>query len=577
MSVQFEWQVGSDDGHWETIAQADRPRPSGWGRAFRILLVALVAVAAAGYLILRLRYELMLREARFQIQTVVDLEARAFASRDRDLFLEQQDRASPVWYAQQAVRANPECCPPTGQVSISQHRCLSTLGVQYAWYPWQQGASAVHDHCSPVLAAQVQKVELLQDTAWVEVVEGSSLTRRVRFYRKTNLGWRHTAPLKAFWRDPIKTRFGAVIVQYHGRDQPHIDPLLDLISTVSDQVCDELVYCAAANRMTVEFATEAPPLQSPYLEVRPGNEQSNRLLISSPWLSGISTDDTWDETYLKELTYSLTYAIAAGVAHSTGEPGLTALQRAIASEYAAWRAHRDTAQVPLLGRIIERHGDEELSRVFFSLRGARLSTLFLVRWLSLHPATDPRAYFEALLNLERESILAHQKDTFLLFQDDDWLANQEELYDRVQSSGSLPALPPLRVQSVEIADDRALVTLDGETPIWLGDEAHQSLGQFVFFRRRDWDWKHASTGEAEHWGMSTVRAPALTPSPIPTPHLWSCSVAPHARRTPGGDHWAAPTHGQDLPYARARVVLERMTEPGGDQVASVCSASLPRN
>jgi hypothetical protein len=73
------------------------------------------------------------------------------------------------------------------------------------------------------------------------------------------------------------------------------------------------------------------------------------------------------------------------------------------------------------------------------------------------------------------------------------------------------------VQSVEIADDRALVTLDGETPVWLGDEAHQSLGQFVFFRRRDWDWKHASTGEAEHWGLSTVRAPALTPSPIPTP------------------------------------------------------------
>ena len=139
-------------------------------------------------------------------------------------------------------------------------------------------------------------------------------------------------------------------------------------------------------------------------------------------------------------------------------------------------------------------------------------------WAASSNGTAPkRAYFQALLNLERESILTHQKDTFLLFQDDNWLVRQEEFYERVQSSGSFPALPPLRVGSVEIAGDRALVTLDGETPIWLDDEADQSLGQFVFFRRRDWDWKHASTGEAEHWGISAVRAPALSPSPSPTP------------------------------------------------------------
>ena len=114
MSVQFEWQAGSDDGQWETIARAGRGPGRRWlGRVpwwvWVIVGLVIAGGGALGYLGIRRRYKELQRQVEFQIQSVIDLEARAFAQGDADLFLDQQDFESSEWYAQQVQRVRESC------------------------------------------------------------------------------------------------------------------------------------------------------------------------------------------------------------------------------------------------------------------------------------------------------------------------------------------------------------------------------------------------------------------------------------------------------------------------------------
>ena len=108
MSLQFEWQVGDDgdDDRWETIAEiTGHNRRLRRRRTFRwvwiALLAAIVVAAACGYISVRRRYRAASKQITFQIQTAVDLEARAFAEGDEDLFMAQQDQTSLFWYMSQ--------------------------------------------------------------------------------------------------------------------------------------------------------------------------------------------------------------------------------------------------------------------------------------------------------------------------------------------------------------------------------------------------------------------------------------------------------------------------------------------
>ena len=57
MSSHFEWQVGDDDGHWETIAQeTGRRRRRAMRYVWIALLVAILGAAAGGYLVVRRSY-----------------------------------------------------------------------------------------------------------------------------------------------------------------------------------------------------------------------------------------------------------------------------------------------------------------------------------------------------------------------------------------------------------------------------------------------------------------------------------------------------------------------------------------
>lgn len=505
MSVQFEWQAGSDDGQWETIARTGRGPGRRWlGRvpwwAWVMVGLVLAGLGTLGYRAMRRRYEELQRQVEFQIQSVIDLEARAFARRDADLFLDQQDLEASEWYAQQVRRVREDC-----------NASLDDEGL-------------VRDPCTPVQPAKVQEVNLHGDVAWVEVVETQSQVRKVRFYRRTDLGWKRTAPRAEFWKTAIRVLYGELFVQYHKQDMPDVVFLEELIATTFANVC-ATTLCPAANTLTVDFIIEPPVYQSPYLVADPEHVGRDRLILSSPWLSGMPIEGEWDEDYVERLTHATAYATVARAMRSTTKRDLSPLRDAVADEYAAWYARGETAGLPLLGPIIEQQGEQVVPALLRSAKESRTSAQFLDQWigLSLNESemnTDrARAYFEALLNLERQTLHAGRKKTFLMVQDTDWHSVQAQYYDRVQRSvDSLPRTE-VRVLGVQVKQGHARVQLEEPLPEFQG-RPPQSLENVVYFRLEDGDWRHANVLDAFFWTLQPAPTPtAVAPfsSPVPTP------------------------------------------------------------
>jgi hypothetical protein len=452
MDVQFEWQVGTEDGDWETLAKTERRAWFRWLRRVRwwtwlIAAVILLSVVAGGYFLLRSRYEQLSREIEFQIQGVIDLEAQAFARGDVGLFLEQQDPAAPDWVALQRKRIMGEC------------------------------------DCDPVLPAQIQDVALHRDVAWVQVIEGESEVRRVRFYRQTEQGWRQTAPRVEFWGAPIELHYGEQIYRYHVRDGPYVDPLIEQIQKTVDQVCGTL-ECPGLADMVVVFSIDALPGQAPAL-------RDNLLVIASPWISGLPPDGKWSDQDLHTLAYQVSYQLTARALRAAVSRDLEPLYLALIDEYAAWCARGDAAQAPILRRVIDMRGTQVLASMFATLPMTHTLSTFLNKWLLLSPLGHEKAYFETLLNIEREAINLGYRDTFLLLQDaqTSW-QNRQELYYETMQQNNLTAAPVV-VQSVEMNGRRARVTVRGPT-VELQDGFPRTIDVLVFFRFSDGDWKHTS-------------------------------------------------------------------------------------
>lgn len=463
MSVQFEWQVGSDDGEWETIAKTERRRRRKWPWwAWVILAAIVVVVAASGYLILRHRYEELRRQIAFQIQSVIDLEARTFAEGDVDLFLAQQDEAASDWYTQQAVRVRTGCAGPQAR-------------------------------CEPVLSARVQDVELHGSIAWVQVVEGQPLERKVRFYRETDKGWKHTAPRAQFWGPQVEMQYGNVVVYYHRRDQPYIAALLKPLAEASGDICP-VVSCPAAIRLEVRFSIEAALDQKPRLKTEPIQQESDKLMLTSPWLSGIPADGKWDPSTVNEMVYWAAYGLAGKAIRSTINQNLNPLQQALLDEYAAWYSQQDVSQAPILERIVLQEGDKALPEVFRWVEDSSSLNALIVRWLGLSVTRQQVAYFQTLLDIEHDAILAGRKSTFLLLQDGSqqrWIEQQQELFDQAQLDRAAFSFPLVQVRDVELASQRATVSLAAPL-VQSGGQNSDNQAPAAFFYLRGEDWKHTS-------------------------------------------------------------------------------------
>jgi hypothetical protein len=501
MSVQFEWQAGSDEGQWETIARTGRGPWRRWlGRvpwwAWATVALVVAGLSTLGYATVRRRYEELQRQVEFQIQSAIDLEARAFARRDADLFLDQQDRGAVEWYGQQVRRIQEGCSVPL------------------------DGEGAARNPCTPVLPAVVENVDLRGDVAWVEVIEKQSSVRKVRFYRQTDLGWRHTAPRESFWGKEITLPSDPFVARYHERDEPHVRPYLERIQEITEHVCGAL-ECLPHSTLEVDFTIDTPAFDAPYLLSEQPQRGNDKLLLSSPWLSGISMDGGAPDAQLDRLTHWATYAIAARAIRSSTGQDLNRLQEAVLHEYAAWYSSQDASQAPILGRIIERHGIEALPEVLRSARELRTLTALMARWLSLAASDRQLEYFQTVLNIEREALLVGRRETFMLLQHQVypwWISDQGRLYERWRQSGQALDSPVIRVRRVERIDRRARVALQDPSRSLEGyPTAAKSV---VYFEYVDGDWQHASPFFAAiFWAFLPERRPAgtVTPALTPTP------------------------------------------------------------
>jgi len=536
MSIQFEWQAGRDDGQWETIAESGRGPIRRWMRRlpwWAWVLVGLVVggLATAGYLNVRRRYEEMQRQITFQIQTVIDLEARAFAAGDVDLFIDQQDSAKPQWLALQGRRVQADCA--TARRTTSQRDRTIT------------------DLCAPVLPAKVQNVNLQGDLAWVEVIETQlpdrargipeREVRRARFYRQTDLGWKHTAPPDAFWRTVIRVDYGSLFVLYHKRDRNEVEYLEETITGAFADVCQHLT-CSSVNSLTVDFSIEPPPYQLPAIEMSPRPEGQDTIMLSSPWLSGIPVRGDRDDRLAQDLAHAVTFATAARSIQYTSRHTLTPLQRALLDEYAAWYAYGRDARLVLLRPLIEERGQDAAQDILRLVKETTTLDTYLERWASM-PADEvtasperAAAYFDALLNVEREALLLGRKETFLAFQEEGWRELQERYYWLAQGDNELASDKPIMVRSAQVSGDRARVQLAEPLPS-IDGLPPQSLGGMVYLQWQSGGWRHASVLEGYSWSfppplaltLTPVPAPTRTPVPTPTP---APARTPTPARTP---------------------------------------------
>ena len=483
VNVEFDWQVGTETEQLETLAKVRRRRWRRWPWwAWVIVASVVIATAAGGYVFLRRRYVEAQQRLAFQIQNVIDLEAKAYARQDRDLFLEQQDADAEAWYTRQAERVGQDCPQPDEDMAAS---------------------AAPGSRCLPVLPAKIETIDLQGDVAWVEVIEGQSLVRRARFYRQTEQGWVHTAPRAGFWGAAIELRYGDMVFLYHRRDQPYVDPLVEQIADAVNHVCATLgcTIPEGADReelLRVDFSVHASPGEP--LRIKDG-----ALTLPSPWLTGISLDGTSSQAYLNELTYAVTHEMTARYLRALTGKELGELQAAVAHEYAAWRSEQNTARAPILGRLVERNGEDALPAVLRSLDQIRTLNLLMVQWMRLSAAEQPESYFQTLLAIEHEALWAGRRETFLYLQDDsaeEWLASREALFETIQATE--PQLTPLQVQAVSVSGDLARVTVDPPT-----QSRSPSLEVTVFFRRRNGDWKHTPPPGTQGQARTPLVAVAL--------------------------------------------------------------------
>jgi multiple sugar transport system substrate-binding protein len=467
MSVQFEWQTRKDDGEWETVStRRRRRRVPRW--AWLAVLATVLVLVTAVTLIIR-RYHQALDRITFQIQSVIDLEAQAFADGDAERFLAQQDDEDSEWYESRQQLAE----SGLGEPDVAR-----------------QG----------VLPAKVQRVQLREDIAWVEVIEDNDPVRRMRFYRQTQRGWLHTAPDPAFWGVPVEAHFERrfvrgsqqtqalpgerLVVRYHRQDQSHLDPVVDQLGAAFYEVC-ATVGCPRDEVFQAVFVARSPP----------GYVPRYFILLPSPWIDGIPVEGTYAERATETSVYALAHRVAS-VSMSHYVFPSRALRAAIVDEYATWISAGDLARTPLLRRVVARHGTDALPELFAWLAQAHSGADLLARWLNLTPHGHEIAYFQALLEIERDALYAGRRDTFLLLQDSynlQWFSDQSARFERFhEQDASVP--PDIRVEMVEISGDRARVTFETATDA----QSPWQIQSPAFFRLERDTWLHTPPPHAPY-------------------------------------------------------------------------------
>jgi len=406
MNVELDWQAENDDGTWERIATTPHGRPpTRWRWLWVTGVLAPLLMVTVSALVVARRYAQAQDRIAFQIQSVIDLETRALAEGDTALFLAQQDRALDAWYQPRAACAARRLQPVHVERSSSCAYVLADVAP---------GGTPLG---SP---PQVQAIGLRGEVAWAELILRPQDARQVRFYRQTAQGWLHTAPDAFYWGDALTQAHGQITVHCRERDLPHLDPLIAHIATVDHDLCAVLGW-PAEDRLSVQFIPRS---------IRP-TILDDRLVLASPWLSGIPAGGMWEQGYLDELDYWVTYARAAQFARAGATGQLKGVQQAVLDEYAFLHGGGDLDSAPLLGRIVRAYGAGAADEALRSLRDAPAPSQFIAQWPLAYPNRGESTGFAVLIEIAQEALGAGRLDSFrfvtgLLAEEGTWRAGTVE-------------------------------------------------------------------------------------------------------------------------------------------------------
>jgi hypothetical protein len=338
LGSEVEWHIGGGEGAPETIVWTGRRLGQRLSRlprwVWRVALAAILVLACAT-LTVYLRYRRAEERLAFQLQSVIDLQGRTFVQGDFDLYLAQQDEGAAEWYELQSL-------------------------LIWAAQEWPGGSGALPFVARP---AEVRRVELHGDVAWVEVVQGDPAVRAMRFYRRSGPDWLQTEPDRAFWGDEIRFESeNGLTVHCHEQDRPYAEPLAQVLEQDLAQIC---VTLGCPNEVTLVIAT----LESETFRADIG--------VPSPWLSGIPVDGSpWlasNSTMLYPGESVRQAVLHAVVDRAASERFLdeTLWQETpladILPDYVAWVVYRDPKRAPLVGQIVARHGEKALPAMFEAL------------------------------------------------------------------------------------------------------------------------------------------------------------------------------------------------------------------
>jgi hypothetical protein len=241
--TELEWTVVDDEEDW--------PEPTGppsrteQPRRHNLLFAALAlfTLIIGTTLFLRFRIAQNQRQLRADLQALVDLEARAVARSDRELFLSLK---------------SPD---------------------DLAWFQEQQGAFdyvAAHPGDWPRL--EVTSVELVDDYAWVQTTgiwEGrDERFQEIRFYRWLDNTWRQVAPDLRYWGPLQERTIGPLNFVYRQRDEPYVEPLAAGLTRFHTHLCQDL-GCSTSLSLTVQ-------LTLPHLYEYPALAPPHLIVLSSP-------------------------------------------------------------------------------------------------------------------------------------------------------------------------------------------------------------------------------------------------------------------------------------------------------
>jgi Tol biopolymer transport system component len=281
MNIELDWQIVNEDtDQLEPCAPPARPRRRRpwrrWLAAITLLVVVSLAAAAA---YMAWTYHVTLARVREQVQPIATLEAQAIAANDRDLFLALQDPEDSAWRSAQAQRfarlervGLPEfgwqamnTCPKLGDITLEPGGARLDMTYRFSVaQPMPDGPTSV-------------------------------TVRVPQFYKSTSSGWVRAMPDADYWGSQHTYTGKRLTATYWQRDADLLEPMLQRMDQMLEQVCGALT--CPAQRITIAFENTADSLAQ-FSDCPRGFDDGFTVRFPSPQLTGFPADEcSCDELY----------------------------------------------------------------------------------------------------------------------------------------------------------------------------------------------------------------------------------------------------------------------------------------